>query len=288
MSAADLADEAIIPARRRRNGYLFAGSLLTGAAIGLSLLGLVWTPHAPTAIDFMARSAGPSWTHPLGTDNYGRDTLSRVMAGGWRSLSLGFGATFLALAISIPLALVAAYRRGSFDAVLARLVDALVSIPLLVFALLLIVGLGVGPLQALLAIGLGAAPRFFRVFRSSALAIGSREFVLAARARGESGVYIQYGEMLSNLWAPIIVEASIFVGFALMSGAALSYLGLGTQPPAADWGVMIRDAQRLISTSWWPLLTPAVTTSLSIIGFNLLGEGLNDALRARLDTEHGA
>ena len=291
MSAPTSATAPIAASARRwrvPNGYLLAGSLLTGLAIGGSLLGLAWTPYAPNAVDFLARTAPPSWSHPLGTDNYGRDTLSRVMAGGWRSLSLGFGATTIALAISVPLALASAYWRGALDQALTRVVDALVSIPLLVFSLLLIVGLGVGHTQAILAIGLGAAPRFFRVIRSSALAVSGREFVLGARARGESAFYIQYGEMLPNLWAPIIVEASIFVGFALMGGAALSYLGLGTQPPAADWGVMIRDAQRLISQSWWPLVAPSSATAAAIIGFNLFGEGLGDALQAGVNREHDA
>jgi peptide/nickel transport system permease protein len=274
--------------RKRYNRYLVTGALLVAAMIALSLLGAIWTPRAPNAVDFLARSAGPSWAHPLGTDNYGRDTLSRVMAGGWRPLSLGFGATAIALAISLPLALAAAYFRGRFDAALMRLVDALISIPLLVFSLLLIVGLGVGHTQATLAIGLGAVPRFLRIIRTSAIGVAAREFVLAARARGDSALYIQYGEMLPSLWAPIIVEASIFVGFALMGGAALSYLGLGTQPPAADWGVMIRDAQRLISVTWWPLLAPGIATSLSIVGFNLFGEGLSDSLHARFHGERAA
>lgn len=274
--------------RKRLNPYLTVGALLISAMIALSLVGAVWTPRAPTAVDFTARSAGPSMAHPLGTDNYGRDTLSRVMAGGWRPLSLGFGATAIALIVSVPLALAAAYFRGRFDAVLMRLVDALISIPLLVFALLLIVSLGVGHPQAMLAIGLGAAPRFLRVIRSSAIAVAAQEFVLAARAQGDSALYIQYGEILPSLWTPIIVEASIFVGFALMGGAALSYLGLGTQPPAADWGVMIRDAQRLISVTWWPLLAPGIATSLSIIGCNLFGEGLNDVLYARFQGGRGA
>jgi peptide/nickel transport system permease protein len=275
-----LASPPALP-RKRLNPYLVTGALIISAMIMLSLLGAIWTPRAPNAVDFLARSAGPSWAHPFGTDNYGRDTLSRVMAGGWRPLSLGFGTTALALIISLPLALAAAYFRGRFDAVLMRFVDAFISIPLLVFSLLLIVGLGVGHMQSMMAIGLGAVPRFLRVIRTSAIAIAAREFVLAARARGDSALYIQYGEILPSLWAPIIVEASIFVGFALMGGAALSYLGLGTQPPAADWGVMIRDAQRLISVTWWPLLAPGIATSLSIVGFNLFGEGLNDALHAR-------
>ena len=171
--------------------------------------------------------------------------------------------------------------RGALDQALTRVVDALVSIPLFVFSLLLIVGLGVGHTQAILAIGLGAAPRFFRVIRSSALAVSGREFVLGARARGESAFYIQYGEMLPNLWAPIIVEASIFVGFALMGGTALSYLELGTQPPAADWGVIVREAQRFDLAILVAACRPSLATAAAIISFNLFGEGLGDALPAR-------
>lgn len=262
----------------RRNRYLVVGGALTLAAIFVAALGLIWTPYAPNAVDLLHRSAGPSAQHLLGTDQFGRDVLSRVMAGGWRSLTLGFSATALALAIGIPVALAGAYWRGVLDEVLMRVVDALLSIPSLVFALLIIVGLGSGQVQATVALGFAAAPRFVRVFRGAALDAASQDYVTSARARGEGGLWIQYCEMLPNIWPPIIVEASIHVGFALMGGAALSYLGLGTQPPAADWGVMVRDAQRYIGQSWWPLIGPAVAISLAIIGFNLFGEGLRDRL----------
>jgi peptide/nickel transport system permease protein len=267
------------------NSYLVVGAALTVAAILLAAIGLVWTPYAPTAVDLLHRSAGPSLPHLLGTDQFGRDVLSRVMAGGWRSLTLGFGATLLALAIGIPIALAGAYWRGFLDQVLMRIVDALLSIPSIVFALLIIVGLGSGQTQATIALGLAAAPRFVRVFRGAALDAASQDYVTAARARGERALYIQYREMLPNMAPPIIVEASIHIGFALMGGAALSYLGLGTQPPAADWGVMVRDAQRYIGQTWWPLIGPAVAISLAIIGFNLFGEGLRD--RLHLGDAHG-
>ena len=260
------------------NAYLSIGAVLTFGAVLFAILGVIWTPYAPTAVDLLHRSSAPSAVHILGTDQFGRDVLSRVMAGGWRSVSLGFSAMALAVAIGVPLALAAAYWRGWLDGVLMRLIDAVLSIPSLVFALLIIVGLGSGLGQAIVALGLAAAPRFVRVVRSAALDAASQDYVIAARARGEAAAYIQYCEILPNIWPPIVVEASIFAGFALMGGAALSYLGLGTQPPAADWGVMVREAQRYLFQSWWPLLAPAVTISLAIVGSNLLGEGLRDRL----------
>jgi peptide/nickel transport system permease protein len=160
-----------------------------------------------------------------------------------------------------------------------RVIDALLSIPSLIFALLIIAGLGTGHAQAIAALGIAAAPRFTRVVRGAALDAAHQDYVTAARARGETALYIQYREILPNVWPPIVVETTIFAGFALMGGAALSFLGLGTQPPAADWGVMVRDAQRYLSQSWWPLLAPAATISLAIVGFNLLGEGLRDRLQ---------
>jgi len=262
----------------RTNAYLATGAALTLVAIAVAILGVIWTPQSPTGVDLLHRSTGPSAVHLLGTDQFGRDVLSRVMAGAWRSVSLGLSAMLLAAAMGVPLALAGAYWRGWVDAVLMRLVDAVLSIPSLVFALLIIVGLGSGHGQAIVALGVAAAPRFVRVVRGAALDAASQDYVVAARARGEGAFYTQYREILPNVWSPIVVEASIFAGFALMGGAALSYLGLGTQPPAADWGVMVREAQRYTFQSWWPLLAPAATISLAIVGFNLLGEGLRDRL----------
>lgn len=261
------------------NAYLRIGGGLTAAVLLLALLGLVWTPYAPSAVDLLHRSAGPGAGHLFGTDQYGRDVLSRIMAGAWRSLSLGLAATALAAAVGAPLALAGAYWRGWVDTVMMRVIDALLSIPSLIFALLIIAGVGTGHAQAIVALGIAAAPRFTRVVRGAAIDAAEQDYVTAARARGETSLYIQYREILPNIWPPIVVEASIFAGFALMGGAALSFLGLGTQPPAADWGVMVRDAQRYVSQSWSPLLAPAATISLAIVGFNLLGEGLRDRLQ---------
>jgi peptide/nickel transport system permease protein len=273
------------PGGRRIHSYLLAGGALTLLALGVAALGLLWTPYGPAQIDLLHRSTGPSLAHPLGADQFGRDVLARIMAGGWRSLTLGFGATAIALALGLPVALAAAYWRGRIDQALMRFTDALLSIPTLVFAMLIIVALGSGHLQAIVALGVAAAPKFVRIIRSAALDAAGADYVTAARARGERALYTQYREILPNIWPPIIVESSIHVGFALMGGAALSYLGLGTQPPAADWGVMIRDAQKYIAVSYWPLLGPALAISLSIVGFNLFGDGLRD--RLHLGRDHG-
>lgn len=276
----DLALASASP-RGRANRYFKVGLAFTLLALAVSLVGLLYTPYAPSQVDLVHRLAAPSLDHPFGTDRFGRDVLSRVLAGGWRSLTLGFGATALGLAIGLPVALATGYYRGTVDQAVMRFVDALLSIPTLVFALLIIVSLGPGQLQAILALGVASSPKFVRIVRSAVLEAASQDYVTAAKARGERALYIQYGEILPNVWPPIIVEASINVGFALMGGAALSYLGLGTQPPYADWGVMINEAQKYISVSYSPLLGPALAISLSIVGFNLLGEGLRDRLHLR-------
>jgi len=266
---------------RQVNVPLAVGGALTVLSIGAALLGLAYRPYAPAAVDLLHRLSPPSSVHLLGTDRFGRDVLSRVLAGGWRSITLGVGATALGLAIGLPIALVTGFYRGRLDQAVMRLVDALLSIPTLVFALLVIVGLGPGLVQAVLALGVAASPKFVRVVRSAVLEAASRDYVTAARARGENALYIQYGEILPSVWPPIIVEGSINIGFALIGGAGLSYLGLGTQPPHADWGVMINEAQKYISVSVWPLLGPALAICAAVIGFNLLGEGLRDRLHIR-------
>ncbi|HEV2550472.1 MAG TPA: ABC transporter permease [Stellaceae bacterium] len=265
--------------RLGHNAYLRIGGALTAAVLLVAVLGLIWTPYAPSAVDLLHRSAPPAAGHLFGTDQYGRDVLSRIMAGAWRSVSLGLAATALAAAVGVPLGLAGAYWRGWLDTLMMRVIDALLSIPSLIFALLIVAGLGTGHAQAIVALGIAAAPRFTRVVRGAAINAAEQDYVTAARARGETTLYIQYREILPNVWPPIVVEASIFAGFALMGGAALSFLGLGTQPPAADWGVMVRDAQRYVSQSWSPLVAPAATISLAIVGFNLLGEGLRDRLQ---------
>jgi peptide/nickel transport system permease protein len=258
--------------------YSLVGGGMVLAVLALAIVGFFWTFYEPNAVDFIHRFAPPRADHLLGTDGYGRDILSRVMASAWKSVSFGLGSTAVALAGSIPFALAAVYWPRRVATIIMVVTDALVAIPLLVFSLLVIVAIGVGHTQSIFAVGLGAAPRFLRVILGAALDAATQEYVAAARARGETALYIQYREILPNILSPIIVEASLFIGLAIMAGGALSYLGLGTQPPDADWGVMIHDGQRTIEKTWWPLLAPSLAMLLAIVGFNFLGEGLRDDL----------
>jgi peptide/nickel transport system permease protein len=174
--------------------------------------------------------------------------------------------------------LLAGYVGGRLDAIVMRLVDAMLSFPSLLLALLIITALGASTLHALLAIGIANAPGVARIVRSATLALREAEFVLAARARGERALYVMFGEIFPNVLPPIVVEGTIRVGFAILAGASLSFLGLGVQPPQADWGLMIREARQYVFLSPWPLIVPGVALGLTIVGFNLFGDGLHDRL----------
>ncbi|MCP4630225.1 MAG: ABC transporter permease [bacterium] len=222
------------------------------------------------------RLRGPTINFIFGTDQYGRDIFSRVLVGGRTSLTLGLGAVLLQLLLGIPIGLVTGYFGGKTDEILMRLMDTLISIPSLLMALLILSALGGSMFNAMLAIGIVGAPRIGRVVRSSTLSVKNEEFVLAAKARGESHIFIMFGEILPNVLSPIIIEATIGVGFAIMIGASLSYLGLGVQPPQADWGLMIRQAREYLFSSPYPMVFPGLALAVTIIGFNLLGDGLRD------------
>jgi peptide/nickel transport system permease protein len=214
----------------------------------------------------------------LGTDHYGRDLLARTITGGRTSLMLGIMSVALSLIGGIPLGIFAGYKGGNIDEVIMRFMDVLMSFPTLIFALLILVVLGGSILNAILAVGLVFTPRVARIVRSSTLAVKNKEYVKAAEARGESQSYIMFGEILPNISSDIIVEATIRIGFGILIGTSLSFLGLGAQPPTADWGNMIAQARNYIWNSPWFLLWPSITLGLSVIGFNLLGDALRDVL----------
>ena len=252
------------------------GSIIVSAAILITAFSIHMTPYDITEMHFLERLREPTIEFIFGTDQYGRDIFSRVLVGGRSSLTLGLGAVLLQMLLGIPIGLVTGYFGGRTDEVLMRLMDTLISIPSLLMALLILSALGGSMFNALLAIGIVGAPRIGRVVRSSTLSVKNEEFVLAAKARGESHIFIMFGEILPNVLSPIIIEATIGVGFAIMIGASLSYLGLGVQPPQADWGLMIRQAREYLFSSPYPMIFPGLALAVTIIGFNLLGDGLRD------------
>jgi peptide/nickel transport system permease protein len=255
---------------------MIIGSIIVAATILITAISIYVTPYEITEMHFLDRLKGPTINFIFGTDQYGRDIFSRVLVGGRTALTLGLGAVLLQLLLGIPIGLVTGYFGGKTDEVLMRLMDTLISIPSLLMALLILSALGGSMFNAMLAIGIVGAPRIGRVVRSSTLSVKNEEFVLAAKARGESHIFIMFGEILPNVLSPIIIEATIGVGFAIMIGASLSYLGLGVQPPQADWGLMIRQAREYLFSSPYPMLFPGLALAGTIIGFNLLGDGLRD------------
>jgi peptide/nickel transport system permease protein len=253
-----------------------------GGIVGVAVLSLVWTPYGPLALSSHTL-AGPSLAHPLGTDEYGRDVLSRLMAGARVSLYSGVFAVVVASFVGIPAGLAAADLNGLVSEGIMRAADLLFAFPALLAAVTLAAALGSSTTTAMLAIGIASVPYFARVTRSGALGVLSSEYVLAARAYGRSRPAIIRKHVLPNIAPLVLVQSSLLFSVAILAGAALSYLGLGTPPPSSAWGLMLEDAQHnFLATdpllSLWPTLAIAIT----ILGFNLLGDGLRDVLDPRL------
>ena len=257
------------------------GLAIVGLALALILVGPLAAPHDPDAMAPLARYKGPSPLYWLGTDQYGRDILSRLLYGARATVVMAFLATALGSVVGAVLGTLSAFLGGRADEAIMRTVDAVMSIPSLLFALLIVNLLGKSSLDAVMAIGIAFAPGMARITRSVALTVRKQDYVHAAVARGEGGAYIVLREMLPNVAAPIIVEATLRVAFAVMLFATLSFLGLGAQPPAPEWGLMVAEARRFMHLSPWMILWPSLAIALVAIGFNLLGDGLRDALNPR-------
>lgn len=272
------------PARRRRPwpATLVWGTAGIAAVLAFALVGAVWTPHPYDGMNISARFAEPSATYWFGTDEFGRDVLSRVMAGAHLSLFMGAFATFISLAVGVPLGLIAGYFRGLREEVIMRAVDVMISIPPIMLGLLILAVTTPDIWKSAGAVGLIYVPIIVRLTRGVTLELGAQEFIEAARARGERDWYILFVEILPNAWPPIIVEAALRVTFAILLGAALSFLGLGVQPPASDWGLMIAEGRPFLSQAPWIAIAPGVALVVTVILINLFGDGLRERLDPRL------
>jgi peptide/nickel transport system permease protein len=259
-------------------------------ALGLALVGLIllvvilgpWiAPYDPESLAPLQRYKPPSALFWLGTDQYGRDILSRLLHGARATVVMAVFATALGTLAGAVIGTISAFLGGRSDEAIMRTVDAVMAIPSLLLALLIVNLLGKSSWNALLAIAIAFTPGMARVTRSVALAVRKQDYVNAAIARGESARFIVWREMLPNVVAPIIVEMTIRVAFAVMLFATLSFLGLGAQPPASEWGLMVAEARRFMHLSPWMILWPSLAVAFVAIGFNLLGDGLRDALNPR-------
>jgi len=236
------------------------------------------TPHDPLMQYRIDRLHGPSASYWMGTDLFGRDVLSRLMQGVGQSFTVAFFSVAAATVVGTVLGLTAAWYGKRWDTVLMRLMDVLLAFPAILLALLVVTIIGPGTWTSVAAIGIVYTPIFTRVVRGPALSLKSRDFVDAARTFGSSRTYILTRHLLLNLVAPLTVQVTLALAWALLTEAGLSFLGLGTQPPAASLGLMLSDSRNLMEQAPWLLAFPALAIMLSILGFNLLGDALRDIL----------
>lgn len=267
---------------RGANTRLVVGATLLLVLIAIAAAAPWISPYRFDEMSILNRLKPPSWRNWLGTDEFGRDVLSRTLMGARLSLLMGFAATAVSLLIGVPLGLWAGYRRGKVDEIVMRSTDVLLSFPPIMLGLLLLAVTSPSMWKLILAVGIVYVPSTVRLTRSVTLDLAGEEFVQAARARGERTWYILHAEILPNAWPPIMVEASLRVTFAILLGAALSFIGLGAQPPSSDWGLMISEARPLLDRAPWVALAPGIAMGLTVIAVNLLGDGLREALDPRM------
>jgi peptide/nickel transport system permease protein len=260
--------------RGRMPASLLVGLVVTGVVLALAALAPAIAPYPYDEMSVLARLKAPTMAHWFGTDDFGRDVLSRTLIGARFSLFMGFGATAICLGLGVPIGLLAGYARGRLDGFVMRAMDVLMSFPPILLGLLILAVTPPSLWKAMVAVGIVYVPSIVRLTRSATLEIAQEEFILAARARGDGTLYILFREILPNAWPPLAVEAGLRVTFAILLGAALSFLGIGAQPPSSDWGLMISDARPYLQSAPWIALAPGIAMSVTVIGINLLADGL--------------
>ncbi|MGY5778073.1 ABC transporter permease [Rhizobium sp. LEGMi135b] len=273
------------PSRRRfralRRANLMIGALIILALVAVAVVSLFWTPVPPAKMQITHKLEPPFGFGLLGTDQLGHDVLSMLMAGCWNSLSISVSAVAIGGTIGTIIGVSAAAQRGLFEALVMRACDVIFALPPILSAMILGAFLGTGRSTAIIAIAVFMVPVFARVALGSALQAWSRDYVLAARAIGNTQLSITLRHVLPNIMGGIIVQATIQLGLAILTEAGLAFLGLSVPPPAPTWGRMLADAQTYFHVAPWLALLPGLAIALSVLGFNLLGDGLRDLLDPR-------
>lgn len=283
------ADDGALPARSgsrawkklKRNKSALFGFLLVAFFVGIAVLAPILPIADPAATSWSAIRKPPSELYWLGSDEIGRDILSRMIWGAQASLLAGVVSVLIAVVVGVPFGLVSGYFGGWTDQIISRITDALLATPFLILAIALAAFLGPSLTNAMIAIGLSATPIFIRLTRGQVLSVKTEDYVEGARAVGLSDVAIMWRYILPNVFAPVLVQATLTVATAIIAEASLSFLGLGQQPPDPSWGSMLNVAKNFMTQAPWMAWWPGAAIFLVVLGFNLLGDGLRDALDPR-------
>ena len=270
------------------NRGAMGGLLVVSAVLLLALFANVVAPYPPDLTDNTVFLVPPAWqaggssAHLLGTDAIGRDILSRLIYGARLSLTIGIAVVALSVIVGTALGLLAGYFRGIFEIAIMRLMDILLTMPSLLLAIVIVAILGPGMMNAMLAVSIVLLPHYVRITRAAVISETSRDYVTAARMGGAGHLRVMFIEVLPNCAAPLIVQASLGISTAILDAAALGFLGLGAQPPDPEWGTMLADAREFVLRAWWVVTFPGLMILITVLAFNLLGDGLRDALDPKL------
>jgi peptide/nickel transport system permease protein len=275
------AERAKVFARLLRRPSAAFGLAVIALFVAMAIAAPLLAPYDPIATSFSAVRKAPSAAHWFGTDEIGRDVLSRVIFGARASLAAGVVSVLISLAIGVPIGLLAGYAGGRIDMLVSRVTDALLACPFLILAIALAAFLGPSLTNAMIAIGISATPVFIRLTRGTTLAAKAEDYVLAARAIGNAPWRIALRHVLPNIVPPLLVQATLAIAAAVIAEASLSFLGLGQQPPQPSWGSMLNTAKNYIDNAPWMAVWPGLSIFLLVLSFNLVGDGLRDALDPR-------
>jgi dipeptide transport system permease protein len=265
-----------------------AGLIVIVLVLFCALFAPLIAPHEPNLTNNTVFLKPPFWqeggsfSYPLGTDAIGRDILSRLIYGARLSLVIGIAVVALAIVVGIVLGLIAGYFKGLADIVIMRFMDILMTMPSLLLAIVIVAILGPGLMNAMLAVAIVVLPHYVRITRAAVITEASKDYVIAAQVSGAQTVRLMFSEILPNCAAPLIVQATLGVSTAILDAAALGFLGLGAQPPTPEWGTMLADAREFVLRAWWVVTFPGLAILITVLAFNLLGDGLRDALDPKL------
>ncbi|MFK3779534.1 ABC transporter permease [Agrobacterium sp. NPDC089420] len=269
----------------RRNTLAVVGLVILVALVGLITLGPVFSPYMPTRLDILHKLEGPSLAHWLGTDAFGRDVLTRIMYGGRATLTIGVGVVAIAFVVGVFFGMLAGFAGGWLDNIIMRIVDAILAFPALVLAIALAAAFGPSLQNAMLAVAITLAPQFARVARSQALTISVKPYVEAAISLGLPTHRILLRYIFVNGLGPLLVQSTLALGSAILQTASLGFLGLGAQPPMAEWGADVSANLQYVRSAAWVALSPGMAILLAVLSFNLIGDSLADWLNPRRRSE---